>query len=441
MPFKFLEILRPTHYFSLPRRDGQYIYPKFDALPESIKEHLTLDDNYTSELSTEYDASFAAVHQGYIGEVECYSNFERVPVVDEYRFIRKQVHSAWVIYTLTYRILSLKNPITELSGFWKSRETSRVQYSKKAIIDNASIERQSIQDFPRVSVIIPTLNRYTYLKDVLEDLEKQDYPDYEVIVIDQSEPFQKDFYEGYDLDLKVEYQEEKALWLARNNAIKMSEGELVLLFDDDSRVEKDWIRQHLNCLEHFDADLSSGVSISTVGAEVPDNYNYFMVSAQLDTGNVMVKKDVFRKLGLFDRQFEKQRMGDGEYGLRAFLANFRNVSNPLAKRLHLKVGSGGLREMGSWDGFRPKKWLDPRPIPSVLYLYRKYYGNAAARRNLLKTIPPSIVPYRFKGSKGLMFVGLVVSLLILPIIMLQIMISWRRSSDKLSQGAQIENLE
>jgi glycosyltransferase involved in cell wall biosynthesis len=28
---------------------------------------------------------------------------------------------------------------------------------------------------PLVSVIIPTLNRYVYLKDVMEDLEKQDY--------------------------------------------------------------------------------------------------------------------------------------------------------------------------------------------------------------------------------------------------------------------------
>ena len=44
-----------------------------------------------------------------------------------------------------------------------------------------------------VSVVIPTLNRYTYLKDVLEDLEKQDYENFEVIVVDQSEPFQKNF--------------------------------------------------------------------------------------------------------------------------------------------------------------------------------------------------------------------------------------------------------
>ena len=71
-----------------------------------------------------------------------------------------------------------------------------------------------------VSVVIPTLNRYTYLKDVLEDLEKQDYENFEVIIVDQSEPFQKEFYDQFDLNIHLIYQEEKALWLARNTAIK-----------------------------------------------------------------------------------------------------------------------------------------------------------------------------------------------------------------------------
>ena len=202
-----------------------------------------------------------------------------------------------------------------------------------------------------VSVVIPTLNRYTYLKDVLEDLEKQDYENFEVIVVDQSEPFQKEFYDQFDLNIHLIHQEEKALWLARNTAIQKAQGEYILLFDDDSRVDTDWISQHLKALDFFQADLSSGVSISKHGAKVPAQYAYFCISSQVDTGNVLLPKQIFRDIGLFDRQFEKQRMGDGEFGLRAYLAGYKNVSNPYAKRLHLKVGSGGLRQMGSWDGF------------------------------------------------------------------------------------------
>jgi Predicted glycosyltransferases len=170
--------------------------------------------------------------------------------------------------------------------------------------------------------------------------------------------------------------------LARNKAIELSDSDYLLLFDDDSRVELDWIRNHIKCLDFFDADISSGTSISLVGDKVPDNYSFFKYSEQLDTGNVLIKRDVFKAIGLFDRQYEKQRMGDGEYGLRAFLFGFKNISNPYAQRLHLKVGTGGLRQMGSWDGFRPKKWFSPRPIPSVLYQFRKYYGNKMTIFNL-----------------------------------------------------------
>jgi glycosyltransferase involved in cell wall biosynthesis len=291
-----------------------------------------------------------------------------------------------------------------------------------------------------VSVIIPTLNRYPYLKDVLKDLEQQDYSNFEVIVVDQSEPFQEEFYDEFQLNINLIHQEEKALWLARNTAIKQSKGEYILLFDDDSRVDKDWITQHLKTLDFFKADLSSGVSISTQGAKVPANYAHFGISSQLDTGNVLLKKSVFKDLGLFDRQFEKQRMGDGEFGLRAYLSGYKNISNPYAKRLHLKVGSGGLRQMGSWDGFRPKKWLDPRPIPSVVYLFRSYHGNKAARWALLKTVPSSIMPYRYKSNSVMMLVGVLISIVISPLVFFQVWKSWSLASTKLKEGPMIEKI-
>jgi hypothetical protein len=96
--------------------------------------------------------------------------------------------------------------------------------------------------------------------------------------------------------------------------------------------------------------------------------------------------------------------------------------------------------MGSWDGFRPKKWLDPRPIPSVVYLFRKYHGNTAARWALLKTVPSSIMPYRYKRNSYMMLLGVLISLFILPLIFLQVIKSWKLSSKKLKEGAKIEML-
>ena len=133
-------------------------------------------------------------------------------------------------------------------------------------------------------------------------------------------------------------------------------------------------------------------------------------------------------------------MGDGEFGMRAYLNGFINISNPKAQRLHLKVESGGLRQMGSWDGFRPKNFFSPRPIPSVLYLSRKYFGSTLSIYYLLVTIPPSIIPYRFKGNSMMLIFGSIVSVLIFPFVLYQVFYSWRNATKKLEQGEMIEYL-
>ncbi len=442
MIFTFLKYLQPTHYFSLQRKQRGSVFPKVTELPPSILRQLKEDMAFSSPKAREYDLSWQALQLGYIGQATTYQSFERVPLEDEYRFIHKYFHPVWCIYVLLLRLASFKNPLQEFSAYRKGRSAKRSNYLQNPINYSgySSFQSSLLEEKPFISVIIPTLNRYEYLKDVLLDLEQQDYQNFEVIVIDQSEPFQKDFYKGWKLEVKAIPQKEKALWLARNRAIKMAKGEYVLLYDDDSRVDPDWISQHLKTLDYFQAEVSSGVSISTSGAEVPQNYSFFRVSDQLDTGNVLIKKEVFKTTGLFDRQFEKQRMGDGEFGLRVYLHGFLNISNPYAKRLHLKVGSGGLREMGSWDAFRTQKWFAPRPIPSVLYLFRKYYGNHQAKLALLKTLPPSIMPYKFKKNKPMLLLGAILSVFLLPVILIQVWKSWELSSQKLKEGDRIGRL-
>lgn len=443
MLFRFLKYVQPTRYFQLQKLDGNSVFPEIEELSPEIQSALLLDTGFMDPLAQEYDRSWQAIQLGYVGQAKTFRRIKTLPLQDEYRFLRKYFHPLWSVYVLAIRLLGLQNPFKEIRAYWDSRNVGRSSYMKRSLEYSKWDTFQSalLASNPLVSVIIPTLNRYDYLKDVLSDLEQQDYPNFEVIVVDQSEPFQEEFYSDYTLDLRIIHQEEKALWLARNTAIRQSHGELYLLFDDDSRVEADWIRNHLKCLDFFEAHLSSGVSISKVGDKIPENYRFFRISDQLDTGNVLIKKEVFQKVGLFDRQFEKQRMGDGEFGLRAYLAGFRNISNPYAERLHLKVGTGGLRQMGSWDGFRPKNWMGPRPIPSVLYFYRKYYGNARARWSLLKTVPPSIMPYRFKKNKKLLFLGIFISIVLSPIVLIQVYRSWQLSSDKLKQGPLINEID
>jgi|TARA_R110002072_G_scaffold131586_5_gene271405 glycosyltransferase involved in cell wall biosynthesis len=402
---------------------------------------LNKETRYRSQEALNYDLSWQAVHKGYLGNTDTYTTFARVPIFDEYLFIRKNFHPIWVVYTLLVRLVSLNNPIKEIEAFVKTRHISFEPYWKNNV-EYPSWKEAShlISEKPLVSVVIPTLNRYRYLTDVLKDFEKQTYANFEIVVVDQSNPFNSKFYDQFELSINILRQEVPALWLARNTAIRNAKGAIIALSEDDVRVPEQWLENHLRCLDYFDIKISAGVFFAE-GSKMPENRSFFAVASQFATGNAMLYKSVFKEIGLFDRQYERQRMGDGEFGARAFKQGIRAVSNPFAYCVDVKAGEGGLRQMGSWDAFRPKNWVAPRPIPSVLYFFRSYFGPTNAWFAILKRVPPSIVPYRFKKNKGMMVLGLILSLFLLPVIAVQVCISWNKASQKINEGPRISELD
>lgn len=440
--FHFLKYLQPTSYFQLNRVDGSSVFPVVSEIPEVVLEQIEIDKMFKSKLATDYDISWQAIQKGYIGDSQTYRSFERLPLVDEYRFARKYFNPIWSIYVLMIRLISLKNPINEIASWWQTKNVTRNQFTDSPITypEWDDYSSKLVKENSRVSVVIPTLNRYHCLKDVLIDFEKQTYSNFELIIVDQSDPYNKDFYSDFRLKIQLIRQEEPALWLARNTAIQFSKAQIIMLSEDDVRISPNWIEDHLKCLDFFDAKISAGVFYPE-GSSIPKNKSFFQVASQFATGNAALYRNVFQEIGLFDRQFERQRMGDGEFGLRAFLHGIKSVSNPKSSCIDVKASIGGLRQMGSWDAFRPKKLLSPRPIPSVLYFFRKYYGPNCTRWSLLKTIPSSIIPYRYKKNKKILTLGIVISLLLLPIVLIQVFISWRKSSEKLTQGSLIGELK
>ncbi|MSQ79867.1 MAG: glycosyltransferase family 2 protein [Flavobacteriaceae bacterium] len=446
MLFDFQKYIQPTWYFNLKPTEGDIGYlANYEKLQPSVQALFEPNKNYQTKEAYLLDLAYQGWHKGVIHIDKSQTITVENPcsnVADNYLFLRSHYHKVWSVYVLLLRLLGLKNPLREIAGFMKARNQHRVLVYDKIFDHSAydSFDSPLLKANPMVTVVIPTLNRYDLLDDVMKDLENQDYKNFEVICVDQTEPFNEAFYQNRKLNLTAFYQKEKALWLARNTALKMAKGSLILLYDDDSRVEPDWISQHIKCLDFFQAELSAGISISVIGSEVPANYKFFRWSDQLDTGNVMLRRAVFEKTGLFDRQFEKQRMGDGEFGLRAYLMGFKNISNPKAWRLHLKAAEGGLRQMGSWDAWRPKKFWSPRPIPSVLYFYRKYFGIRFTLLESIKNVPPSIIHLRFKRSKPMMLFGLLLGLCMFPVLIYQFVWSWRLASKKLKEGARVEKL-
>ena len=96
--------------------------------------------------------------------------------------------------------------------------------------------------------------------------------------------------------------------------------------------------------------------------------------------------------------------------------------------------------MGTIDSFYPKSIFTPLPVPSVLYLARKYWGKKRTILYLLQNLPLSLAPYKFKARYIGSFISVIIIITLFPIIFLRVYVSWLKSSKMLQQGHKIDSL-
>ena len=103
--------------------------------------------------------------------------------------------------------------------------------------------------YPKVAVGVCTYNRSKDLKRLLESLQKLDYPNYEIIVVDNnSKDDTKKVAESFD-NVKYVIEKTQGLAYARNRLIDSCEDDIEYLgiLDDDETVNPDWIDKMLEC--------------------------------------------------------------------------------------------------------------------------------------------------------------------------------------------------
>ncbi|MCY9593881.1 glycosyltransferase family 2 protein [Paenibacillus chitinolyticus] len=111
---------------------------------------------------------------------------------------------------------------------------------------------------PLISAVVPTYNRPYVLGELLETLAAQNYPNLEVLVVNDA---------GVSVDFVAEAFPELAVTVinqpvnlkhvhARNEALRRARGELILLCDDDDLLTPGHIRRMLAALEETGADFA-----------------------------------------------------------------------------------------------------------------------------------------------------------------------------------------
>ena len=94
--------------------------------------------------------------------------------------------------------------------------------------------------WPRVSVVVCSYNGARTIRDTLEHLRKLEYPDYEVVVVDDGSTDETAAI-AREYDVRLVSTENRGLSAARNTGLELATGEIVAYTDDDAYPDPHWL--------------------------------------------------------------------------------------------------------------------------------------------------------------------------------------------------------
>ena len=352
-----------------------------------------------------------------------------LPLNDEIRFLRLRYGRVWTTWACWRR----SNSMTEAIRAWRQPQPAAVAIPAGFLHEPEDADNQPgmSEPHPTVTVLIPTLDRYPHLFNLLDQLRVQTVPPLEIVVVDQTEGDGRDtrWPERFaDLPLRVLWRDEAGQCSSRNAGLAAARGETVLFLDDDDEVEPDLIARHLAFLHRFDADASCGVAEEAGAGALPAEFRLIRDSDVFPTNNSLLKIAALVRSGLFDLAYEKGERADHDLGMRLYLSGAKLVLNPAASVLHLHAPRGGLRRhkarVVTRSSSRASVWHRQFLAPTEAYLWARYFDAAQVREALLIR---TIGTLRGDGAGWRRWARAVVMLALLPD-------TWRQNKARLAAG-------
>src|ERR1041385_1917239 len=99
-----------------------------------------------------------------------------------------------------------------------------------------------LRRWPKISVVIAAYDAERTLKPCLDSLTRLNYPDYEVILVDDGSTDSTPQIAGaYPSVRFFRHEKNFGLSVARNTGIEAATGELIAFTDADCRADEDWL--------------------------------------------------------------------------------------------------------------------------------------------------------------------------------------------------------
>lgn len=171
-----------------------------------------------------------------------------------------------------------------------------------------------------VSVIIPTYNRASLLSQAIRSVINQTYKNWQLLIIDDgsADDTRKVVEEFIRKDLRIRYfyQENKGQVCAMNLGIKNSKGDYIAFLDDDDEWLPEKLEKQIEKMKsdklvglvYTDAIILDGKTNSNKRSDIAKTqsgfiYEDLLIRNFITASSVLVRKEVFEKLGLFDESF------------------------------------------------------------------------------------------------------------------------------------------
>ena len=168
--------------------------------------------------------------------------------------------------------------------------------------------------WPRMSVVVCTYNGSRTIRDCLDGLAKLDYPDYEVIVVDDGSTDSVAAIAA-EYDVRLIQTTNQGLGSARNTGLRHATGDIVAYTDDDTRPDPHWLSYLAVAFMTTDHAAVGGPNVAPPGdgfyadcvSNSPGNPVHVLLTDQIAEHiagcNSSFRRDALIDIGGYDEQF------------------------------------------------------------------------------------------------------------------------------------------
>jgi glycosyltransferase involved in cell wall biosynthesis len=181
--------------------------------------------------------------------------------------------------------------------------------------------KEGLTEAPLVSVVVPTRNRASLLPGLLTTLDEQDYPEYEVIVVDDaSEDETEDVLESWRDDkrrIALRINSPSGSYAARNWGWREASGAIIAFTDDDCLPEPGWLTHLVAGFNRPEVVGVQGMTLAPAARMTPFTHQIEQTEGgpPYRTCNISYRSSTFERLGGFDDSL--RWYADNIFGLRA----------------------------------------------------------------------------------------------------------------------------